>query len=187
MFDSILKKFKEAAVSVLPVAALVVILNLLPFVNVTLDSGELISFLVSAFFLILGIAMFSLGADLAMTEMGEHIGAGLTKSRNIKLLVSVCFLMGVLITVAEPDLSVLADQVHPGINGTLLIVAVGVGVGLFLFLSVLKIVFKKQLSLMQTFGTIDKIMRASVEELAKADGIGEELAKKIYKFFKEEL
>ena len=151
MFDSILKKFKEAAVSVLPVAALVVILNLLPFVNVTLDSGELISFLVSAFFLILGIAMFSLGADLAMTEMGEHIGAGLTKSRNIKLLVSVCFLMGVLITVAEPDLSVLADQVHPGINGTLLIVAVGVGVGLFLFLSVLKIVFKKQLSLMLSF------------------------------------
>ena len=151
MFDSILKKFKEAAISVLPVAALVVILNLLPFVNVTLGIEELIVFLASAFFLIFGIAMFSLGADLAMTEMGEHIGAGLTKSRNIKLLVSVCFLMGVLITVAEPDLSVLADQVHPGINGTLLIVSVGVGVGLFLFLSVLKIVFKKQLSLMLSF------------------------------------
>ncbi|MBQ7293030.1 MAG: DUF1538 domain-containing protein [Clostridia bacterium] len=151
MFETISKIFKEAAVSVIPVAVLVVVLNYLPFVSVSLSTGQLVTFSVSAFFLILGIAMFSLGADLAMTEMGEHIGAGLTKSRNIKLLVSVCFLMGVLITVAEPDLSVLADQVHPGINGTALIVAVGVGVGVFLLLSVLKIVFKKQLSLMLSF------------------------------------
>ena len=151
MFETISKKFKEAAVSVIPVAVLVVVLNYLPFVSVSLSTGQLVTFSVSAFFLILGIAMFSLGADLAMTEMGEHIGAGLTKSRNIKLLVSVCFLMGVLITVAEPDLSVLADQVHPGVNGTSLIVTVGVGVGVFLLLSVLKIVFKKQLSLMLSF------------------------------------
>ena len=151
MFDSVLKKFKEAAVSVLPVAVLVVLLNYLPFMSVNLSSGELVGFLVSALFLIIGIGLFSLGADLAMNEMGEHIGAGLTKSRNFKLLVLVCFLMGVLITIAEPDLSVLADQVHPGINGTVLIVAVGVGVGIFLLLSVLKIIFKKQLSLMLAF------------------------------------
>jgi len=139
-------KFKESLTSVLPVAVIVFILNLTPLV--TLTTLEVVVFLVSALFLILGIGMFNLGADLAMTPMGEHIGAGLTKSKSLKLLLSVCFLMGLLITVAEPDLSVLANQVKDVINGTLLIVAVGVGVGLFLLLSVIKIVFRKPLSSM---------------------------------------
>ena len=136
----LVKKIKEAMTSVLPVTAIVFILNLTPLVN--MSAKELIIFLVCALFLILGIGMFSLGADLAMTPMGEHIGAGLTKAKSLKLLLSVCFLMGLLITVAEPDLSVLAKQVSEVISGTVLIVAVGVGVGIFLLLSVLKIVFK---------------------------------------------
>ncbi len=102
--------------------------------------------MVCAFFLILGIGLFNLGADLAMTPMGEHVGAGLSRSGNLKLLLSVCFAMGLLITIAEPDLSVLASQVSDVINGTLLIVAVGIGVGIFLVISVLKIVFGKPLS-----------------------------------------
>ena len=145
----LLHKFKESAVSVLPVAVLVVILNLTPLIN--LSGKEIAVFLISAVFLILGIGMFNLGADLAMTPMGEQIGAGLTKSRSIKLLLSVCFLMGLLITIAEPDLSVLATQVANVINGTTLIVCVGVGVGIFLLLSVIKIIFKKSLSSMLLF------------------------------------
>lgn len=145
----LIHKFKESMTSVLPVAVLVFILNLTPLINLT--GTELTVFLISAVFLIVGIGMFNLGADLAMTPMGEHIGAGLTKSRSIKLLLSVCFLMGLLITIAEPDLSVLAAQVSDVINGTVLIVAVGVGVGIFLLLSVLKIVFKKPLSSMLIF------------------------------------
>lgn len=137
-------KIKEAVISVLPVAAIVFLLNLTPLVNMT--ATELVVFSVSAFFLIVGIGMFNLGADLAMTPMGEHIGAGLTKSRILKLLLSVCFLMGLLITVAEPDLSVLATQAAKVINPTVLILFVGVGVGAFLLLSVIKIVFKKPLT-----------------------------------------
>ena len=144
MIKILLHKFKESAVSVIPVVLLVVALNLTPIIN--LSWKETIVFLISALVLIVGIGMFNLGADLAMTPMGEQIGAGLTRSRSIKLLLSVCFLMGLLITVAEPDLSVLASQVANVINGTLLIVAVGVGVGMFLLLSVLKIAFKRQLS-----------------------------------------
>lgn len=144
-----MKKIKEAMTSVLPVTAIVFILNLTPLVD--LSAKELTVFLISALFLIIGIGMFSLGADLAMTPMGEHIGAGLTKAKSLKLLLSVCFLMGLLITVAEPDLSVLAAQVSKVINGTALILAVGVGVGIFLLLSVLKIVFKKSLSSMLIF------------------------------------
>ena len=140
----LLKKLKEALVSVLPVAAIVCLLNLTPLVHFTgLEIGV---FLASAVFLILGIGLFSMGADMAMSPMGEYAGAGLTKSKKLLLLIAVCFLMGLLITVAEPDLTVLANQVSDVINGTLLIVAVGVGVGLFLVLSVMKMVFHKPLS-----------------------------------------
>ena len=142
----LLKKIKEALVSVLPVAAIVCLLNLTPLVHFTgLEIGV---FLVSAVFLILGIGLFSMGADMAMTPMGEYTGAGLTKSKKLLLLVSVCFLMGLLITVAEPDLTVLAGQVKDVLNSTLLIICVGVGVGMFLVLSVLKMVFHKPLSSM---------------------------------------
>ena len=149
VFKVLLTKLKESAVSVLPVVAIVLILNLTPVIS--FSATELLTFLVSAFFLILGIGLFNLGADIAMTPMGEHVGSGLTKSRSLKLLLSVCFLMGLLITIAEPDLSVLATQVSKVLNGTLLIFAVGVGVGFFLLLSVLKIVFKKPLSSLLIF------------------------------------
>ena len=140
----LLKKLGEALVSVLPVAAIVCLLNLTPLVSFSgLEMGV---FLVSAVFLILGIGLFSMGADMAMSPMGEYAGAGLTKSKKLLLLIAVCFLMGLFITVAEPDLTVLANQVSDVINGTLLIVAVGVGVGLFLVLSVVKMVFHKPLS-----------------------------------------
>ena len=104
----LLKKIKEALLSVFPVAAIVCLLNLTPLVH--FSGLEIGVFLISAVFLILGIGLFSMGADMAMTPMGEHMGAGLTKSKKILLLVSVCFLMGLLITVAEPDLTVLANQ-----------------------------------------------------------------------------
>ena len=149
MVSVLLKKIKEALVSVLPVAALVFLLNLTPLVD--FSRKEMAVFAISALFLILGIGLFNLGADLAMTPMGEHIGAGLSKTKKISLLLGVCFAMGLLITVAEPDLSVLATQVSGVINGTVLIVAVGIGVGIFLVLSVLKIIFRKPLSSMLLF------------------------------------
>ena len=145
----LMKKIKESLVSVLPVVAIVFLLNLTPIIN--FSTSEIITFLICSLFLIIGIGLFNLGADLAMTPMGEHIGAGLTKLKSLALLLSVCFAMGILITVAEPDLSVLADQVDNIINGKLLIITVGVGVGLFLTVAVLKIVFRKPLSSLLMF------------------------------------
>ena len=145
----LLKKVKESMISVIPVVAIVFILNLTPLVSFSMT--ELITFLISSVFLIFGIGLFNLGADLAMTPMGEHIGSGLTKLRSIAILLSVCFAMGILITVAEPDLSVLAGQVEEIINSTALILTVGVGVGLFLVVAILKIVFRKPLSSMLMF------------------------------------
>ena len=96
--------------------------------------------------LIVGIGLFNMGADLAMTPMGTHVGSGLSKQRKLWLLLAVCFVLGVLITVAEPDLQVLANQVSSVMNGTLLIYAVGFGVGAFLLVAILRIVFQQRLS-----------------------------------------
>ena len=144
MFKIFLDKLREAFASVLPVALIVLAVSFTPLVS--FSPKQLIVFSICAIFLIGGIGLFNLGADLAMTPMGEHVGSGLTKSRRLQLLVSVCFIMGVLITVAEPDLSVLAEQVKNAVEPLLLIATIGVGVGLFLVLSIVKIVFKRDLS-----------------------------------------
>lgn len=138
MFKVFLEKLKESLTSVLPVALLVLILNFTPLISLT--TKEITVFLVSAVMLIVGMAFFNLGADIAMTPMGDHIGAGLTRTKKISLLIAVCFVMGVFITVAEPDLTVLASQVKDKINPTLLTVTVGVGVGLFLVISVVRMI-----------------------------------------------
>ena len=149
MRKAIFSKLWEATLSVLPVAVIVLIISFTPLARLTwLERGV---FLVSAVFLIVGIGFFNLGADLAMMPMGRHVGEGLTKSRKIALLVAVCFLMGLLITIAEPDLSVLAQQVSAVINPTLLIVTVGLGVGVFLALSVIRIVTNTDLTAMLMF------------------------------------
>ena len=151
MFKALLKKVSEATVSVLPVTAIVLLLNFLPFISVSFSGTELAVFLCSAVALIIGMALFNLGADIAMTPMGEQIGSGLSKTGKFKTLLLICFVMGVFITIAEPDLSVLADRVAGVINGSALKIAIGMGVGLFLVLSVMKIVFRISLSHMLTF------------------------------------
>ena len=140
----LITKIKEALISALPITAIVYLMALTPWFDFSRE--ELISFTVGAVLLVLGIGLFNLGADLAMTPMGTHVGSGLSRQKKLGLLLGVCFILGVFITVAEPDLQVLAKQVEGVINGTALIVTVGVGVGAFLLVSVLKIVFKKALA-----------------------------------------
>ena len=137
-------KIKEALISALPVTAIVYIMSLTPLFD--FSQTELITFSIGAVLLVLGIGLFNMGADLAMTPMGTHVGAGLSKQRKLTLLLVVCFVLGMLITIAEPDLQVLAKQVGAVMNGTLLIYTVGLGVGIFLVIAVLKIVFKRSLS-----------------------------------------
>ena len=137
-------KIKEALVSALPITLIVYGLSLLPWFNFT--GAELIAFSVSAVLLVVGIGLFNLGADLAMTPMGTHVGSGLSRQRKLWLLLAVSFALGLLITVAEPDLQVLANMVKDVINGTVLIYAVGIGVGGFLVVAILRIVFRRRLS-----------------------------------------
>ena len=141
-------KIKEALVSALPITAIVYLMSLTPWFQ--FSWVELITFTIGAVMLILGIGLFNLGADLAMTPMGTHVGSGLSKQRKLGLLLAVCFVLGMLITIAEPDLQVLAAQVSAVMNGTVLVYAVGLGVGAFLVFAVLRIVFRKHLGNMLT-------------------------------------
>ncbi len=144
MLKELRAKIMEALVSTLPVTAIVYILALTPLFD--LSRTELITFTIGAVMLVLGIGLFSLGADLAMTPMGTHVGSGLSKQKKLGLLLTVCFVLGMLITIAEPDLQVLANQVSAVMSGTVLIYAVGFGVGAFLIIAILKIVFRRSLS-----------------------------------------
>ena len=137
-------KIKEALVSALPVTAIVYLMALTPLFE--FSRAELLTFTIGAVMLVVGIGMFNLGADLAMTPMGSSIGSGLSRQRRLGLLLGVCFVLGLLITVAEPDLQVLAKQVAGVMNGTLLVIFVGIGVAAFLLVAILRIVFKRGLA-----------------------------------------
>ncbi len=134
----LLEKFKEAAASVLPI---VIIVGVMCLTFVPMQADLMLSFLIGSVMLIVGMGLFTLGSDVSMTPIGTHMGAKLTKSRNLPLILLVSFLLGIAVTVSEPDLTVLADNV-PAIDTMVLIVTVGVGVGLFLMLSMLRILFK---------------------------------------------
>lgn len=137
-------KIREALVSVLPITLLVYLVALLP--GFSFNYTEIISFTMGAVLLIVGIGFFNLGADIAMTPMGVHVGAGLSRQKTIGWLLGICFVLGMLITIAEPDLQVLANQVSSVMNGKLLIYTVGFGVGAFLIVAILRIIFRRRLS-----------------------------------------
>lgn len=146
---ALLAKLWEALISVMPVMALILIISFTPLAPLTWLERTV--FIVCSVFLVLGIGLFNLGADIAMSPIGRHIGEGVTRSGRFGILALICFLMGVLITVAEPDLSVLANQISAVIDPTLLIVTVGLGVGLFLVIAVIRIITKTDLTALLLF------------------------------------
>lgn len=142
---SIIKeKLKESMASVLPIT---VIVALLCFAFIPMDSGLMLSFLVGAGLLVLGMGLFTLGAEMSMSRIGNLIGAGMTKTRRLWLIVVLSLALGAAVTVAEPDLQVLATYV-PGIDKGALVAAVSLGVGAFLALCMLRILFSISLRLL---------------------------------------
>ncbi len=129
------EKLAEAVKAVLPIAAIVLMLCL---TIAPVSPSVLLCFLVGAVMVIIGMMFFTLGAEMSMTPMGEKVGSYLTKSKKLWLIAGVAFLLGVIVTVAEPDLQVLASQV-PSVPNMTLILAVSLGVGLFLVLALLRI------------------------------------------------
>jgi len=131
----LIEKTRESMASVLPITAIVFLLSI---TIAPLDPGTLVLFLFGAILLVGGMGLFTLGVDMSMIPMGEGVGSTLSKSKHLIIPIAVYFLLGMLTTMAEPDLQVLSKQV-PAINGTVLITTVAVGVGLFLVAATLRI------------------------------------------------
>lgn len=146
MFSGALKKLRESVLSTIPVMAVVLILNFVPGIGFSLTINQLVIFIFCSLLVIVGMWLFNIGAESSMHKMGELVGSSLTKKQSMVLLIIIFFLFGLFITIAEPDLSVLADQV-PSIPEFLLIGAIGVGVGVFIVIGALRILFKKSLKM----------------------------------------
>ena len=128
------EKLLEALQAVLPIVAIVLVLC---FSVAPVSPSILLCFLLGAAMIVVGIMFFTLGAEMSMTPMGERVGAVITRSRKLPLILVLGFLLGFLITISEPDLQVLADQV-PSIPSGTLILSVAAGVGLFLVFAFLR-------------------------------------------------
>lgn len=142
MNQTLKAKIVESLEAILPITCIVLALSIF---LVPIEIGAVVMFMVGALMLILGMGMFQLGAEIAMTPIGEGIGIQLTKSKRITTIAIISFIMGVLITIAEPDLQVLSEQV-PGIDNYILILTVAIGVGVFLATAVMRIVLRIDLS-----------------------------------------
>ena len=142
-------KIRDSAKSVLPIVLFIIIFSFTPLYSLT--AYQIGGFLFSSFLVIIGISLFDWGADISMSPMGAYMGEGLTAKKKLGLLLFISFLVGTLTTISEPDLEVLANQLGSLINKTVFISVVGVGVGIMLLVTILKIFFKKSLSLLLMF------------------------------------
>ena len=131
------EKLKEALQAVLPIIGLVLLLS---FTIAPISPSILLCFLIGGILLIAGIVFFTLGAELAMSPMGERVGTAMTQSKKLWVVVALSFLLGFIITISEPDLQVLAQQV-PAVPNLTLILAVACGVGVFLVVALLRMLF----------------------------------------------
>ncbi|MBQ8746510.1 MAG: DUF1538 domain-containing protein [Clostridia bacterium] len=139
-------KISESVSAVLPITVIVVVLS----IALGLSTPILTLFLIGACMLILGMGLFTLGADMSMIVIGDKIGSTLTKSRSLPLISFVTLLIGVFVTIAEPDLTVLAEQVSPA-NPFLITGTVALGVGIFLVIAVLRTFLRVKLSYLLVF------------------------------------
>lgn len=128
------KKFEEALKAVLPIVGIVLLLS---FSIAPITPSILLCFLVGAVMVMVGMMFFTLGAEIAMTPMGEKVGARMTQSKNVWIICGLAFLLGFIVTISEPDLQVLASQV-PSVPNMTLILAVAAGVGFFLVVALLR-------------------------------------------------
>jgi len=148
------KNFLESFISVLPILFIGVAAFLIQFAynKEFISNEQIITFVICGILIAVGIAIFSFGVSNSMNDVGKHIGSDITKRNSIILVVLVCFLLGVAITIAEPDLTVLANYIpSEKLNPWVLKICVGVGVGIFLVIAILRILFNQPIKIFLIF------------------------------------
>ncbi|MBE6896995.1 MAG: DUF1538 domain-containing protein, partial [Ruminococcaceae bacterium] len=136
------EKVLESLAAVLPITGIVFLISLF---FVPIDLGKISLFLSGSVLLIIGMGLFQLGAEMSMTPIGEGIGVQISKTKKMAVVLLIGFLMGVIITISEPDLQVLAEQV-PAVPNLTLILTVAIGVGIFLAIAIMRILLRISLS-----------------------------------------
>ena len=135
--EKLSEKLKESLQAVLPIVCIVLVLC---FSIAPISPSILLCFLTGAVMIVLGLMFFTLGAETSMTPMGEKVGAAMTRTKKLWIIVTLSFVLGFIITISEPDLQVLAQQV-PSIPNSVIVLAVAAGVGLFLVVALLRMLF----------------------------------------------
>lgn len=122
MKENIILKIKESLKSIIPISLIIAILS---FTITPLETDVIVEFILGAIMLVIGTSFFTLGAEMSMSIIGERIGADIVKRKNILFVIVLLFLLGTIVTIAEPDLKVLASQVS-AIPANLIVIVVGV-------------------------------------------------------------
>lgn len=139
--ENLKKTIKEVCASILPVVAVITVLQ---FILIHLPSDVFLKFLLSAVMVSLALMLFFIGVEMGLLPIGEQIGATLPRTGKVWLVVLGGLILGYMVTVAEPDVRVLAtqvDQVSGGAIGKqLLIQMVALGVAVYVGIAVLRIV-----------------------------------------------
>ncbi len=141
MKENVKLKIKEALSSIVPITLIVAILS---FTITPLATDVIVEFIIGAIMLVIGTGFFTLGAEMSMSIIGERIGADIAKRKNIFLILAILIILGTVVTIAEPDLKVLAEQIT-SVPSNLIIGVVGLGVGVFLSIAFLRVVLKIKL------------------------------------------
>ena len=141
MKENVKLKIKEALSSIVPITLIVAILS---FTITPLATDVIVEFIIGAIMLVIGTGFFTLGAEMSMSIIGERIGADIAKRKNIFLILAILIIIGTVVTIAEPDLKVLAEQIT-SVPSNLIIGVVGLGVGVFLSIAFLRVVLKIKL------------------------------------------
>lgn len=141
MKENVKLKIKEALSSIVPITLIVAILS---FTITPLATDVIVEFIIGAIMLVIGTGFFTLGAEMSMSIIGERIGADIAKRKNIFLILAILIILGTVVTIAEPDLKVLAEQIT-SVPSNLIIEVVGLGVGVFLSIAFLRVVLKIKL------------------------------------------
>ncbi|UJF15360.1 DUF1538 domain-containing protein [Jeotgalibaca sp. MA1X17-3] len=137
------EKLKEVLQAVLPITLLVVFLH---FTLAPLPQMEFSHFLVGALLIVIGLSIFLFGVDIGITPIGNFLGKGIARSNSLKFVLVMGLLLGFFISIAEPDLIILAGQVEEvtgsAISSILLLVTVSIGVAALMTLGLFRIVYR---------------------------------------------
>lgn len=145
-------KLKEVLLSVLPIVVIVLILN---FTLVPMAPVVIARFLVGVLFIVIGLALFLIGVDLGITPIGNSIGAAMAKTNKLWIVFISGLLLGFFVSIAEPDLHILAAQVGfvtgDMISKWTIVIIVSIGIAIMLSIGLIRIVFNLPLYKLLTF------------------------------------